>query len=99
MKPIGKTILIKVNRNHEQYDNINGILVPNSSGVADIYYEGVIQEFGTGWKDNEIKNFPKIGSKIYFDYTKKGGKTKVVLGEGVFYIIEEKDLLAVKEED
>lgn len=99
MKPIGKTFLIKVNRNHEQYDNVGGIFVPNSSGITDIYYEGVLQEYGTGWNEEELKNFPELGINIYFDYTKKEGKTKVVLGEGVFYIIEEKDLLAVKEEE
>lgn len=99
MKPIGKTFLIKAKRSNEQYDNVGGIFVPNSSGVGDIYFEGTLQEYGIGWSDEELKNFPKLGSNVYFDYTKKEGKTKVVLGEGVFYIINEKDLLAVKEEE
>ena len=99
MKPIGKTFLIKVNRNHEQYDKVGDIFVPNSSGVGDIYFEGILQEYGTGWNESEIKKFPKLGTDVFFDYTKKEGKTKVVLGEGVFYIIGENDLLAAKEEE
>ena len=99
MKPIGKTFLIKVNRNKEQYDKVGDIFVPNSSGVGDIYFEGNLIEYGTGWSNDELENFPKLGSNVYFDYTKKEGKTKVVLGEGVFYIIDEKNLLAIKEEE
>lgn len=100
MKPIGKTFLIRAKRNKESYDMIDGIYVPNSSDEYDLYYEGILDEFGTGWNDNEIKKFDfKIGDTVFIDYNKKKEKTKLILYNDVYYIIHECDLIAKRNED
>ena len=100
MKPIGKTFLIKAKRNKESYDIINGIYVPNLSDEYDLYYEGILDNFGTGWTDDEIKKFDfKIGDNVFIDYNKKKNKIKLILYDDVYYIVSECDLIAKRNED
>ena len=96
MKPVGKTYLIKVKKQDPENNKIDGIYIPDTSSVHDVYYEGVIEEYGTGWKKSELKDLIPIGKTVFFEYKKKCG-TKFVLGERIYYIHEPENILAIKE--
>ena len=97
MKPIGKTYLIQVRKHDENENVINGIIIPDNSSFNDIYYEGVVIEYGTGWNKDEIKDLVPIGKTVFFEYKKKCG-TKCVLKDKIYYIQEAKNVLAIKED-
>ena len=97
MKPVGKTYLIKIKKHDHKDDNIDGILIPDNSSIHDLYYEGIIKEYGCGWSEEEKKNLIPIGKTVIFEYKIKCG-TKIVLGEDIYYIHEEKNILAIKED-
>ena len=97
MKPIGKTYLIKV-QEHKETDNIiNGIYIPDNSSIHDLYYEGTITEYGTGWTKKEIKDLLPIGTNVFFEYKIKCG-IKLIIGDKIYYIHEPKNILAIKED-
>jgi len=96
MKPCGKTYLIEIHKKPETI--INGIIVPDNSNFHDIYYEGKVVEYGTGWDKDEIKDLIPIGKTVIFEYKKKCG-IKFVFGEKIFYIHEPKNILAMKNEE
>lgn len=98
MKPIGKTYLIKIKKHDPKKDMINGIYIPDTSCVHDLYYEGTVEAYGSNWSKKELKNLIPIGKTVIFEYKKKCG-TKIIIGENIYYIHNADDILAIKEED
>ena len=80
----------------QQINITDGIYIPDNSSIHDVYYEGTVVEYGTGWTKNEMKDLIPIGESIYFEYKQKCG-TKIVIGENVYYIHEPENILAIKE--
>lgn len=98
MKPTGKTYLVKIKKHDSKDDIINGIYIPDTSSIHDIFYEGTIVGYGAAWSKDEEKDLIPIGTNIIFEYKKKCG-TKIIFGDDVYYIHDPKDILAIKEEN
>lgn len=95
MQPIGKTYLIKAIKKKDT-SLVNGIYIPDDSSIHDIYYEGTILSYGTGWSKDELQKLIPIGTTIFFNYTSKSG-TKLIIGDEILYIHDKDQILCVKE--
>ncbi len=92
MQPIGNKYLIKVEQKSE--DVVNGIVLPSIKKNEEVYYEGVIESYGTHMIGTEL--IP-IGTCVYFDWKNKNAKTRLQLNNGFYYICEPNSILAIKE--
>jgi co-chaperonin GroES (HSP10) len=98
MKPIGKTYLIKADVKKD-IELVNGIFIPNDfDAIEDIYYQGYIVAYGTGYTEEEIKNLVPIDTKVLFNYRGKRGM-KLVFGSSTYYVKDEADILGVVENE
>ncbi len=93
MKPLGKTYLIEI---PEMKDEIleGGIIIPKERKADLVHYRGIIKEIGLGFNNDNIVN---VGDKILFDWKQKTGKVKILLGQDMYYIVEEDLILAIEE--
>lgn len=98
MKPVGKTYLIQVivKNDIEQLDC--GLYIPNDTSVHDIFYEGKIIGYGSGWTEDELNDLIPIGKTIFMDYGSKKG-IKLQLNDRVLLIHEPEQIIGVKEEE
>lgn len=97
MRPLGKTYLIKI---EDQKDEIleGGIILPSENKNKLIHYHGQIQEIGLGF-DKTHDNIVKKNDYVIFDWKQKNGKVKVILGDELYYIVEESLILAKDEKN
>lgn len=93
MRPLGKTYLIEI---PEIEDEIleGGIIIPKEKKSNLVHYRGIIKEIGLGFKNDNIVN---VGDKILFNWKEKAGKVKILLGQEMYYIVEEHLILAIEE--
>ena len=94
MKPLGKTYLIEIPDTKDEILE-GGIIVPKEKKSNLVHYRGIVKEIGLGFNNDNIVN---VGDKIIFDWKEKSGKVKLLLSQDMYYIVEERLILA-KEED
>jgi hypothetical protein len=103
MRSVGKTYLIKIEPQHDEY--IGNILLPETAAARNtIFYIGRIHNYGIGFTDEEIKDLIPIGTKVIMNWKKPEnsdslGKIRLIFGEEMFYIYEPEQILAIIEED
>lgn len=100
MKPIGKTYLIRC-KTRSDVELINGIYIPTNfdvDGISDVFYQGEVVSYGTGFSDDEIKKLVPIGTNVVFEYKEKRG-TKLIFGKNVYYIKYEDQVLGIIEDE
>lgn len=95
MRSLGKTYLIKIEDQKEEVLE-GGILLPAENKNKLVHYKGQIQEIGLGFNGDNIVN---KGDYVIFDWKQKQGKVKVILGQELYYIVEESLILAKEEKN
>lgn len=93
MRPLGKTYLIQIADQKEEILQ-GGIIIPSENKNNLIHYRGKIKEIGLGFNNDNLVN---INDNIIFDWKTKEGKIKIILGQNLYYIIEEHLILAIEE--
>jgi co-chaperonin GroES (HSP10) len=97
MRPVGKTYLIKIEPQKDDY--IGNILLPQTAAARNtIFYIGKIHNYGIGFTEEEISDLLPLGTKVIMDYTKKAERIRLIFGEEMFYIYKPEDILAIIEE-
>lgn len=92
MQPIGKNYLVKME--HKRDQQINGIFVPDVSQYQSIPYIGYIESAGP-----LVKNPLVQGTKVICNYkTNDRNSTKLMLGDQLYYIYNENDIIGIIEE-
>lgn len=59
---------------------------------------GTIIGHGTGYTKKEKKDLIPVGTKIIMDYNEKSQRTKLIMGEKNYYIIDPENILATIED-
>lgn len=95
MRPLGKTYLIEI---PDQKDEVleGGIIIPSENKTKLVHYRGKVKEIGLGFNND---NIVKINDIVYFDWKQKEGKVKILLGQELYYIVEEPLILAIEESE
>lgn len=95
MRPLGKTYLIEIpNQKDEVLEG--GIIIPSENKTKLVHYRGKVKEIGLGFNND---NIVKINDIVYFDWKQKEGKVKILLGQELYYIVEEPLILAIEESE
>ena len=93
MQPIGDFYLVKMECKKNQ--QIDGIYVPDVSGYSSIPYIGFIESAGP-----MVKNPLNKGTKVICNYKSTNrNNTKLMLGNDLYYIYNEQDILGVIEDE
>jgi co-chaperonin GroES (HSP10) len=101
-QPFGKTYLVKCEK-PDYVTNEGGIFVVNESqGVHDVFWKGIIIEYGLGWTEEEKRDLVPIGSTIIMSYGKNSGDqggTKLVIENEHYYIRDANEILGIIEDE
>ena len=101
-QPFGKTYLIKCEKG-EYVTQEGGIFIINDTdSLKDMFWKGIVVEYGSGWTDKEKQDLIPIGSKIVMSYGKNsgdGGGTKLVIEDEIFYIRDANEILGTIEDE
>lgn len=98
MECVGKKYLVEGQLPKEEIKN--GIILPVYGTNRDFgSYIGTILGWGTAWTEEEKKDLVPVGSKIIMDYSQKNQRTKLIMNEKNYYIIDPENILAVIEEE
>ena len=98
MRSVGKTYLIKIEPQKDEY--AGNILLPQTvSASQTIFYIGRIHNYGLGFTPEEMLDLIPIGTKVIMDWTKKAERIRLIFGEEMFYVYKPEDILAIIEED
>lgn len=97
MECVGKKYLVEGEL--PKAETKNGIYIPVFGTNKDFgSYIGTVIGWGTAWTKEEKKDLIPIGTKIIMDYTDKNDKTKLIMGEKNYYIINPEHILAIIED-
>ena len=98
MTSVGKTYLLTIEKpKEEKVGDI--ILAQLDTQYNTISYIGTIENYGTGFTEEEKKNLIPIGTKVIIDYNNTlSDKVKVFMNDKTYYIYQPQDIIATIEE-
>lgn len=97
MECIGKKYLVQGQL--PKPETKNGIYIPVFGTNKEFgSYIGTIIGHGTGFSKKEKKDLIPIGTKIIMDYSNKNQRTKLIMDEKNYYIIDPDNILATIED-